>query len=136
MRYLAVLLFPVALMAQQGVRMPDLPAGVPMPTNTPDAVFTLPSPTSYHLPQSIKNMIMFGLNSEYNKQRSAQWREEYKYIFENKDELRRWLRNPVLNETLKGYAMEERGGIAGMQLATQRMEMVSGWMEFLKTQSW
>jgi len=63
-------------------------------------------------------------------------RWQYKYIFENKDELRRWLRSPVLNETLKVYAMDERGGIAGMQLATKRMEMVSGWMEFLKTQTW
>ncbi|WP_243382783.1 tyrosine-type recombinase/integrase [Geothrix alkalitolerans] len=39
-------------------------------------------------------------------------------------------------EGQRGQKNEGRGGIAGMQLATQRMEMVSGWMEFLKTQSW
>ena len=116
--------------------MPDLPEGVPLPTNTPDAVFTLPSPTSYHLPQSIKNMIMFGLKSRYNQHRASQWREEYKYIYENKNDLRRWVRETVLNETLKSYAMDNTGGAAGMQLTSDRMEMILGWMEFLKKDVW
>jgi hypothetical protein len=53
-----------------------------------DSVFTLPKPTKWEMSQGQRNIIMCCLRS--SSQNALMWREEYKAIFEDKEELKKW----------------------------------------------
>jgi hypothetical protein len=75
-----------------------IPAMVCQAQEAQRVVFTLPKPTGYTLNTDIQSVIMWALNSCPDK--AVVWREEYKAIRENKDDLRTWLGDSVMLEMI------------------------------------
>lgn len=82
-----------------------VPALVCPAQETNRVVFTLPKPQAYALPLTVQQIIMDAF--KYCPEKAVLWRDEYKAIYKNKDDLKAWLDNTVMDACLQRAAHQE-----------------------------
>lgn len=118
-----------------GIHLPaqDAPAPAPPPPIPDNVVFTLKKPTKYEMPKPVQGIIAVCLDQV--PAQAAVWREEYANIFEDKEDVRKWIVQKLhVVMSVKSSEFDAREGDIEMQkLSLADMQWVNQASAYIKT---